>query len=58
MSFPKIKNIEHEIYKNLFFNVFNNKAGTKYMIVNQIHEIKFPRNILFSSIREIKFPRN
>ena len=36
----------------------NNKTGKKYMIVNQIREIKFPRNILFSSIREIKFPRN
>ena len=30
MSFPKIKNIEHEIYKNLFFffNVFNNQSRT------------------------------
>ena len=28
MSFPKIKNIEHEIYKNLFFSVFNNQSRT------------------------------
>ena len=34
----------------------NNKTGKKYMIVNQIREIKFPQNILFSLIREIKFP--
>ena len=31
----------------------NNKTGKKYMIVNQIREIKFPRNILMT----IKYPK-
>ena len=39
----------------------NNKTGKKYMIVNQIREVKFPLNQQFFAnclIREIFFPRN